>query len=584
MNIQIRNFLNRCFSALVVMLCVFLTSCEQSNEPVTEPDATAAAMDNSDMKASADAALIVRAGAPLFAGLGGHQHEITTADPGAQRYFNQGLMLAFSFNHAESIRSFKAAQRLDPDCAMCYWGEALATGPNINITSNGHVIMSDPERLAAYVALQMALERMVDVSVVEQAYIKALSERYNGELGSARDVLDEAYAKAMGEVANTFPEDMDAAALYAEALMNTMPWNYWSDDGQPRPDTQKVIASLERVLSSAPDHPLAIHLYIHAVEASSDPQRAEQAADRLAALVPGAGHMVHMPSHIYWRLGRYNDASNANISAADVDEAYIAQCNAQGFYPALYYPHNIHFLWAASTMEGRTGLSIESAIRVANNVNVEQVKQFPTVEFFRTIPLLSYVRFGKWDEILAAPEPPEAFKYSKGIRHYVRGIAFASTGRLEQARQEQAALAPIKNTVEVTFLDKRDYPAGLLLDIANELLLGEIDFAGKRYKDAIKHFEVAVTLQDSLPYTEPPFWYYPTRQSLGHALMMDGNNVTAEQVYRSDLEQYPRNGWSMFGLMQALKAQNRMDEAAQVEARFNEVWQRSDIILTASRI
>ena len=531
-----------------------------------------------------DQDLIDRAGAPLFDGMGTHHHKITTSEPGAQRYFDQGLVLAFAFNHAEAIRSFKAAQKLDPSCAMCYWGEALATGPNINITSDGKVIMAPDERLDAYEALQLAIARKDGASEQEQAYIEALQSRYNGDVTKDREGLDQAYATAMANLTEKYPQDLDAAALYAESLMNTMPWNYWKDDGDPREDTKSVITALETVMAADPQHPLAIHLYIHAVEASSNPGRAEHAADRLADLVPGAGHLVHMPSHIYWRLGRYHDASKANINAANVDEKYIAQCNAQGFYPALYYPHNIHFLWAASTMEGRSELSIESAIRVASNVNVEQVKQFPTIEFFRTIPLLSYVRFGKWDEILAAPEPDAEFKFSQGIRHYVRGIAFANTGELEAAKAEQLQLVPLKETVSVQFLDKRNFPASRLLDIASELLLGEIQFAVKNYAAAAQRYEEAVNLQDTLPYTEPPFWYYPTRQSLGHALLMDGKSQAAEAVYRQDLKDYPRNGWSMFGLVQALEAQQKTDEAAQVRGQFEEVWQMSDITLSASRI
>jgi len=345
-----------------------------------------------------------------------------------------------------------------------------------------------------------------------------------------------------------------------------------------------VIAALERVLAAAPKHPLALHLYIHAVEASSAPERAESAADRLATLVPGAGHLVHMPAHIYWRVGRYHDASKANIEAARVDEVYIAQCNAQGFYPALYYPHNIHFLWAASTMEGRAQLSIDSAIKVAKNVNIEQVKQFPTIEFFRTIPLLSYVRFGKWDEIMAAPEPPAEFSYSQAIRHYARGVALAARGDLKGARTEQAAIEPIKSTVSIIFLDKRDYPASLLLDIANALLLGEIKLAEQDYAGAVVDFENAVAFQDLLPYTEPPFWYYPTRQSLGYALLKGGHAAEAEAVYRKDLTDYPRNGWSLFGLSQALDAQGKTTEAATVYGEFETVWQMSEIKLTGSRL
>ncbi|HIG39422.1 MAG: tetratricopeptide repeat protein [bacterium] len=531
-----------------------------------------------------EVALAVEAGAPLFAGMGNFHHPITTSHKGAQQFFDQGMTLTFAFNHAESIRSFKAAQRLDPDCAMCYWGESLATGPNININSDGQVIMSDAERIQAYKVLQEAVKRKTSVTEAERAYIEALQKRYNGDPGTDRAPLDLAYASAMGDLTRQYPDDLDAAALYAESMMNTMPWNYWKDDGNPRDETVKVIEQLESVLQRKSDHALALHLYIHAVEASSEPARAEAAADQLANLVPGAGHLVHMPAHIYWRVGRYNDASTANIEAARVDEEYIAQCNAQGFYPALYYPHNIHFLWAASTMEGRSELSINSALRVARNVNLDQIRQFPTVEFFHTIPLLSYVRFGKWEEIMNQEMPPEDLKYSRGMYHYARGVAFAANGNSDAAKTELDQLVSYRSDATMTFLDKRGYPASKLMDIADELLQGDIEFYEGDFAGAAEKYATAVELQDSLPYTEPPFWYYPTRQALGQALMQLGEPARAEAVYRQDLKDYPRNGWSMYGLVQALKQQGKDEEAMQVDARFTEVWQMSDIILTASRI
>lgn len=532
--------------------------------------------------APTDTALAEKAGAPLFAGMGDYRMMITTRNPDAQRYFNQGMVMAFAFNHAEAVRSFRAAQRLDPTCAMCYWGEALAIGPNINVTSNGKAIMSAEDRVTAQKAINQALSLMASGTDIEQALIGAQAYRYNGDPETKREPLDRAYAEAMGDVAARFPENPDVAALYAEALMNTMPWNYWADDGNPRPDTVKVISSLEKVLLTEPKHPLALHLYIHALEASSKPARAENAADTLADLVPGAGHLVHMPAHIYWRVGRYNDASGANIRAAAVDEEYIAQCNAQGFYPALYYPHNIHFLWAASTMEGRSELSIESAHRVADNVSLDQIKQFPTVEFFKTIPLLSYIRFGKWDEILAAAQPPEELAFSRGIWHYARGVALIHRGEMQAAKAEYEAIGPLRKDMTVRFLDERDYPASLILSIAQDLLRGELELAGGDHGKAIRYFEEAVASQDSLPYTEPPFWYYPTRQSLGYALMEAGRHAEAEAVYRRDLEDYPRNGWSMFGLAQALAAQGRQSEADDMMARFNNVWQAADVQLTSS--
>ena len=528
--------------------------------------------------------LIKRAGAPLLSGLGEHSFEITTADSGAQKYFDQGLVLAFAFNHAESIRSFQAAQRLDPECAMCFWGEALSRGPNINVTSDGKVVMSNDDRVKAFVSLNKAKNLSSGVSIKEQDYIEALSNRYNGDIATNRNALDLQYAKAMESLSQKYPNDMDAASLFAESLMNTMPWNYWAEDGNPRPDTVKVISALEHVLNESPNHPLAIHLYIHAVEASSSPERAESAADRLGLLVPGAGHLVHMPAHIYWRVGRYHDASEANINAARVDEEYIAQCNAQGFYPALYYPHNIHFLWAASTMEGRSELSIDSALKVAKYVGPDQIRQFPVVEFFHTMPLLSYVRFGKWEEILAYPKPEEEFKYSIGIYHYARGVAQASLGYSEAAVLERSKILPLIDTNEIKQLVKNGQPSALLLKIANELLLGQIQFSKSNFSAASGKFQKAVELQDTLPYTEPPFWYYPSRQSLGNSLMKEGKFSAAENVYRKDLMDYPRNGWSLFGLSLSLKAQQKNTEAKEVEKKFKNIWQLSDIKLEASTI
>ncbi len=528
--------------------------------------------------------LIQRGGAPLLSGLGTHDHKISTEIPGAQRYFNQGLVLSFAFNHAESIRSFKAAQKLDPSCAMCFWGEALSRGPNINVTSDGKVVMSDNDRLEAFKAIERAKELMSSSTLKEQDYIIALSSRYNGQVGTDRSVLDRKYAQSMEELSKKYPDDMDASSLFAESLMNTMPWNYWAEDGNPKPDTVKVINSLEDVLEKAPDHPLAIHLYIHAVEASSSPERAEAAADRLGDLVPGAGHLVHMPAHIYWRVGRYHDASEANIRAAQVDEEYIAQCNAQGFYPALYYPHNIHFLWAASTMEGRSGLSIESALKVAKYVGPEQIKQFPVVEFFHTVPLLSYVRFGKWKEILSYSAPEQDFKYSTGIYHYARGIAFSSLGKNEEALKELSYIKPLIDTPEIKNLVKSGQPSAKLLEIADNLLLGQIEFKNGNYEASIISLKKAVSLQDDLPYTEPPFWYYPTRQSLGRVLTEAGKFAEAEAVFRKDLEDYPRNGWSMFGLYKVLEIQGKTKEAKKYKDKFDVIWQLSDIKLESSVI
>jgi tetratricopeptide (TPR) repeat protein len=527
-----------------------------------------------------DASLIAQAGAPLFEGMGTHHHYITRSNPGAQRYFNQGLVIDFAFNHAESVRSFRAAQKLDPNCAMCYWGEALALGPNINVTSNGMVVMSDEDRVAAHAAIQKALALKDVVSLEESDYIDALAVRYNGEPSTPREPLDLAYVDAMRKLHHKYPEDDDAAALFAESAMNTMPWDYWLDPDNPKPLTEEVLTTLETVLERNPTHPLAIHLYIHAVEASSNPERAEGPADTLADLVPGAGHLVHMPAHIYWRVGRYHDASVANVKAAAVDEAYIAACNAQGFYPAAYYPHNIHFLWAASSMEGRSAVAIEAARKVAANVRLEMIEQFPGVEFFHTIPLLALTQFGRWDEVLAEPQPPENFEFSNGIWHYARAIAYANKGDIDAARAEREKLLPLRHATDVVFLDTIYYPATTLLKIADELVLGEIAMAEGNADSAVSHFRLAVMTQDELPYTEPPFWYYPTRHSLGKALLAAGNAAEAEAVYRRDLEDYPRNGWAMYGLIESLKAQGI--DATDETDMFALLWSQADVTLTAS--
>ena len=526
--------------------------------------------------------LIEKAGAPLLNGLGSHSFTISSKVEGVQDYFNQGLIMAFAFNHAESIRSFKAAQKLDPNCAICFWGEALALGPNINVTSDGKAIMSPQERLDAFERTNKAMSLIEFASPKEKDFILTLKSRYNGDVNSSRVPLDIAYAEAMEALSSKYPDDTDAASLYAEALMNTMPWNYWAEDGNPKPDTIKVINTIESVLDKDPNHPLAIHLYIHAVEASSDPGRAEEAADRLADLVPGAGHLVHMPSHIYWRVGRYEDASLANIAAAKVDEEYIAQCNAQGFYPALYYPHNVHFLWAASTMEGMSDLSIESAIKVSNYVSPEQIRNIPFLEFFHTIPLLSYVRFAKWDKVFSYERPDDDFKFSNSIFNYALSVAHAANGNSLEANRFQSMILNDIESEEVNAMVMAGHPTKSLMKIASLLASGSIDMYSSKYSEAIVSFKEAVTIQDTLPYTEPPFWYYPTRQTLGHTLLMNNSFEEAALVFEKDLKDYPRNGWSYFGLHLAQNKLNNQEESIEALNKFKEIWGRADISINSS--
>ncbi|HJO02661.1 MAG TPA: hypothetical protein QGG47_01660 [Acidobacteriota bacterium] len=562
--------LSRVVSPVAILGLLLLPACSGSETP--DPEAALAERN----------ALAARAGAPLFDGMGDHSYPITTNNPDAQLYFDQGLMIDFAFNHAESIRSFRAAQRLDEDCAMCYWGEALALGPNINVTVNRKVVMAAEDRFAAHAAIQKAVARKESTTQKEQDLIDALAARYNGDPSTARAPLDVAYADAMRQLHHKYPEDDDVASLFSESLMNNMPWDYWLDPQSPKPETVEVIDALEGVLERTPDHALALHLYIHAVEASSAPERAEAGADVLADLVPGAGHLVHMPAHIYWRVGRYHDASEVNVRAAAVDEAYIAACNAQGFYPAAYYPHNIHFLWAASTMEGRSEVAIDAGRRVAANIQMEMIDEFPGVEFFHTIPMLALARFGRWDEVLSEAQPAEHLDFSNAIWRYARATAYVAKGDLEAAKSEHRLLTALLETDKIHEIDSVDYPASMLLSIADALVLGDLAMAEGELDAAIAHYRRAVGTQDELPYTEPPFWYYPTRQSLGRALLAAGDAAGAEQVYRDDLVVYPRNGWSMFGLVQSLEAQGK--DATEARTRFDQVWSLADVTLSSSRI
>jgi hypothetical protein len=326
---------------------------------------------------------------------------------------------------------------------------------------------------------------------------------------------------------------------------------------------------------------MALHLYIHAVESSSQPERAEAAADILLDLVPGAGHLVHMPSHIYWRVGRYADASESNIMAAAVDEAYIAACNAQGFYPAAYYPHNIHFLWASSSMEGRSEIAIEAGEKVAKNVRLEMIDQFPGVEFFKTVPMLSLVQFGLWDRVLELDPPAERLEYANAIWHYARSVAYSNKGNIESAQKERQMIESLKDTNDVLHLDSIYYPASMLLEIADSLALGEIAISNNDYQSAIQYFANAVSVQDALPYTEPPFWYYPTRLSLGKAYLLSDQADEAEVVFEENLKRYPRNGWALYGLIQALELQNK--DSSSVQEQFDIIWQNADVELTSSR-
>lgn len=519
--------------------------------------------------------------APLLEGMGELHVPVSTDDPLAQRYFNQGMVLAYGFNHAEAARSFQEAARLDPECALCYWGEALVLGPNINAPA------MDPEAVPkARAALEKARALAAKATEREKAYIDALGKRYTPEPVDDRAPFDAAYADAMREVARRFPDDADAATLFAEALMDTTPWDYWTADGEPKEVTREILATLERVMERWPGHPGANHFYIHAVEAVR-PQLGVAAADRLGALAPGAGHLVHMPSHIYIRVGRYHDASLANERAIAADQAYVTQCHQQGMYPLAYMPHNVHFLWAAATLEGRAATAIEAARAMAAETDAATMREegYGTLQHYWVTPLYAQVRFGKWQEILATPRPDDDLVYPRAVWHYARGLALLRTGRAAEAADELVKLRAVAQDPALESITIWDINGTAdLLGVAVEVLAGEIAAAGGDYDAAVRHLEEGVRRDDALRYDEPPPWHHPVRQILGAVLLQAGRAADAERVYREDLKHFPENGWSLFGLEKSLAAQGKTEEAQDAARRFEKAWEHADVKLEASRL
>ncbi len=512
--------------------------------------------------------------APRLQNLGPHTFPVSTRNRDAQLFINQGVNLAYSFNHAEARRAFREAARLEPTLAIAYWGQALVLGPNIN------AMMESGEEPNALEMVKKAMSLKAGASPREQALIEALSKRYTGD-PQQRQVNDKAYADAMREVHRRFPDDLDVAMLYVESMMDLRPWGYWMRDGQPHEGTAEIVALTEQVIKRNPKHPGALHMYIHLMEAHH-PARAEAAADALLPLVPAAGHMVHMPGHIYQRVGRYSDAIRANELAIAADEDYITQCRAQGLYPMGYYPHNIHFLWFAATYDGQSAKAIESARKVAAKITDEALTAVPVLAGFRVVPYLALTRFGKFDDMLREPDPgPNA--YIRGTWLYARGLAFVAKNQLQEAEQE---LARLNEVLTDKALEGPLFSPNVMrniLAIGPEVLSGEIAAVRGQHDKAIAHLEKAVRLEDALVYTEPSEWHYPPRHALGAILLEAGRPAEAETVYWEDLRRNRENGWALAGLLQALKAQKKTGEAALVEARFKRAWQRADITLTTSR-
>ncbi len=504
---------------------------------------------------------------PIWDNLGSLHYPITTADPKAQRYFDQGLRLAYAFNHVEARRAFKKAARIDPACALCYWGEALVLGPNINAAMEAGAL--DPARTA----MSRAKNNAPGASGRERALIEALSLRYSEDPKAPRAGLDGAYAEAMGKVAARYPQDTDIQVLYAEALMDLSPWDYWEAGGtRPKGRTAEIIAILERVLAIHPDHAGAIHFYIHMVEASDRPERAAPYAARLGALMPGAGHLVHMPFHIYFRTGRYLEALEVNRAAVAADERYLGAVAPPGIYAMAYYPHNVHSLMVSAQMAGDGKSALAAARKLARVVSVEGVRTIPWVQPIQAAPYFAHAQFSAPDRVLALAAPPGELPFVQAMWHYARGVARAAKKDLVAAAREAEAIARIGTHSDFSELTAGGIPAPDILELARRVVAGRIARARGDLGAARAAFEEAVALQDQLAYSEPPHWYYPVRQSLGAVLLASGDLKGAEQAFHASLERAPNNGWALYGLAQVYARQGDREAQAAVQARFERAW------------
>jgi len=498
-------------------------------------------------------------------GLGDVHHPTSTKNPEAQSFFDQGLALIYAFNHEEALRSFQRAAELDPQCAMAHWGIALAVGPNYN----------DPEpdmnrEKMAWDAVQHGIQLAANGPPEERAYLDALATRYSIEPKPDLKQLGTFYKNAMGELSKKYPDDLDAATLYAESAMDLHPWQLWSADGKPAEGTEEIIATLQSVIKRNPNHTGANHFLIHAVEASPHPEQALDSANRLAKLAPGAGHLVHMPAHIYIRVGDYRDAAETNEQAAEVDRQYIQKFNVTGMYPAMYYSHNLHFLAVAAAMDGRFAEANKAAAQLVEHIS-PMLKQIPMVEGFLPTELLILVKFHRWEEVLKYPEPDRAAPTAHALWHFARGMAYAAQSRFPEAEAERQKLfdAADKLPEDATlgFNKSRD-----LLSLAAHLLEGHISLARVSIPAAVEHFRQAAKIEDSLRYDEPPDWYIPARESLGRALMTASHFEEAEKVFREELVHHPNSGRALFGLWQSLQAEGKKADAKRVETDFRAAW------------
>jgi tetratricopeptide (TPR) repeat protein len=515
--------------------------------------------------------------APLFDNIGTHSYTVSTKNKMAQQFFNQGIRLTYAFNHAEAHRSFMEAGRLDPKLAMAFWGQAYTLGPNINDP------MPDEERKNTYnKAIKRAQSLAVNASKKEQALINALSNRYSIDLEKDVAELNIAYMEAMQEVVKIYPMDADIQVLYAASVMNTTPWNYWDTDGNPVPNIAKAKAALEKAMELNPENPGAHHYYIHMVELPK-PDLAVPSAEKLGGLMPAAGHIVHMPSHIFIRVGRYKDAVEANQRAILADEDYISQCYAQGMYPLGYYPHNIHFLWSAASLLGASDIAIDAAKKTAEKVPVGEMEELHFLQNFAATPLLAYTRFGKWNDILTYPKPNDSIKHLKLIWHYARGIAFIEKHNTKEAQEELDAIEVLASDAEMENILATGFDnSATIAKLALEVVAGELAKEKGDLNSAISHLERAVQLEDKLIYNEPSAWYIPPRQNLGAVLIKAKQFKKAEEIYKEDLSDLRQNGWSLMGLYQSLIAQGKSKEAEEVKKEFDTAWKDADLEISTS--
>lgn len=510
--------------------------------------------------------------APLFDGMGNHHYTIHTVEPMAQDYFNQGLNLLYGFNHAEAYRSFKECMKIDPYCAMAQWGIAMALGPNLN---DG--IPSAEREQESFEALQKANALLPEGK--EKDLVQALMMRHSDSSMVKRDSLNLSYRDAMQALTEKYSDDLEIKVLYADAIMNTMPWNYYEKDLTAKPWTLIATAILEEVMQKNPDHPGAHHFYIHIVEASDNPDRGVPSADHLGQLVPAAGHLVHMPAHIYARVGRYEDAAESNRKAIQADEDYISTCQANGLYPLGYYPHNIHFLWMAATLNGNSREAIDAAEKTADKIPATATDVFSQI--YLAVPLQAYVRFGKWNEILTTPKPERALGWVNKFWHHARSIAFAKKGLPHKSQQEINLLSHLIDSLSQVETDTSEMFRNL-----NEILLAvpkaELSYAIGETGEAIKILSHAISVEDALPYNEPPNWHHPVRQILGNIYIQSGQYDLAIQAFQDDLKKFRENGWSLFGLYQALERSGKVKEAEKVHDRYKIAWSNADFDLEAA--